>query len=179
MTPRQSSPASTLALAGLLALAAGPAAAAPHAHEHGVARLAVAVDGQTLSITLVAALDGLVGFERAPRTEAERKTAADALARLQDGAALFRPDAAAGCRLAAASVSAPVLEPGAKAGGEHADLDAGYTFACSSPQALRTLDVALFDAFRRLTRIEVQVAGARAQSRQTLRRPARSVTLAR
>jgi hypothetical protein len=153
--------------------------AAHKAHVHGVAQLAVAVDGPTLSVTIDAPLDGFVGFERPPRTDAERKTAADALSKLKDGAALFKPDAAAGCTLAEAKVSAPVLEPGAKAGGEHAELEASYTFSCSSPQALRALDVALFDAFRRLTRIEVQVAGAQAQSKVTLRRPAQRVTLAR
>ena len=168
-----------LILATMLALT-GCAAAAPRAHEHGAARLDVAVDGGTLSITLQAPLDGFTGFERTPRTDAERRTAAEVLARLKDGAALFRPDAAAGCSVAQASVSAPVLEPGAApAKGEHADLDASYTFSCRSPQALRAIDVALFDAFRRLQRIEVQVAGAKGQSKLTLRRPARSVTLAR
>lgn len=165
MTPAARILSTVTALAALACI--GPAAA-HKAHVHGQAQLTVAVDGSTLSITLDAPLDGFVGFERPPRTDAERKTAADALARLKDGSALFRPDAAAGCTLAEASVSAPVLEPGAKAAGEHADLEASYTFRCSSPQALRTVDIALFDTFRRLTRIDVQVAGARAQSKTTL-----------
>lgn len=163
---------------GALSLA-GPAAA-HKAHVHGLAQLSVALDGPVLSITLEAPLDGLVGFERAPRTDAERKAASAALARLRDGAGLFKPDAAAGCTLAAARVSAPVLEPGAGgSGGEHADLDAAYTFRCGSPQALRTLQVGLFEAFPRLTQIDVQMAGVRAQAKTTLKRPARSVTLPR
>jgi len=163
----------------LAALLLSLPAAAQKAHVHGMAALTMAVDGPILSITLEAPLDGFVGFERPPRTDAERKTAAEALARLKDGAALFKPDAAAGCTLAEATVDAPVLQPGAKAGGDHADLDASYTFRCSQPQALRSVDVALFDAFQRLTRIEVQVAGAKAQSKLTLRRGARAVPLAR
>lgn len=162
----------------LLALA-GTAVAAPHAHEHGVARLDVAVDGATLSIALDAPLDGFTGFERAPRTDAERRLAAEVLARLKDAAALFRPDAAAGCSPTEVSVDAPALAPGAGPGGEHADLDASYTFTCRSPQALRRIDLTLFDAFARLQRIEVQVAGARGQSKLTLRRPARMVPLGR
>lgn len=171
----------TLALIActLAALLLSLPAAAHKAHVHGVAALNLAADGGTLIITLEAPLDGFVGFERPPRSDAERKTAAEALARLKDGATLFRPDAAAGCTLAEASVDAPVLQPGAKASGEHAELDASYSFRCSNPQALRSVDVALFDAFQRLTRIEVQVAGAKAQSKTTLRRPARTVTLAR
>ena len=84
-----------------------PVQAAPAAHEHGVARLSVAVDGRTLSVELDAPLDGLLGFERPPRTDAERKAAADLLQRLRDPAALFRPDAAAGCSAGAVTVSAP------------------------------------------------------------------------
>lgn len=161
----------------LLALA-GSAIAAPHAHEHGVARLDVAIDGATLSIALQAPLDGFTGFERAPRTAAERRLAAEVLARLEDAGGLFKPDAAAGCKPAEALVDAPVLVPGAApTQGEHAELEASYAFTCSSPQALRSIDLALFDAFRRLQRIEVQVAGARGQSRLTLRRPARAVPL--
>ena len=153
--------------------------AAPHAHEHGVARLAVAVDGNTLSIELDAPLDGFLGFERAPRTDAERKAAADLLVRLRDAAALFKPDAAAGCKAGDVKVEAPVLEPGYKGKGEHADLEAQFSFQCAQPQALRVLDVALFDAFKRLQRIDVQVAGAKGQSKATLKRPARAVTLSR
>lgn len=163
----------------LLLVLAGSAAAAPHAHEHGVARLDVAVDGATLSIVLDAPLDGFTGFERAPRTDAERRLAAEVLARLKDAAALFRPDAEAGCSPTGVSVDAPALAPGARPGGEHADLEASYTYTCRNPQALRRIDVALFETFARLQRIEVQVAGAKGQSRLTLRRPARTLPLGR
>ena len=36
-------------------------------------------------------LDSLLGFERAPRTDAERKAAADVLARLRSGGTLYVP----------------------------------------------------------------------------------------
>jgi hypothetical protein len=168
------------AIAALSLFVAHPTAqAAPHAHEHGVAKLSVAVDGNTLTIALDAPLDGFLGFERAPRTDAERKAAADLLVRLRDAGALFKPDAAAGCKAGEVKVEAPVLEPGYKGKGEHADLEAQFSFQCAQPQALRTLDVALFDTFKRLQRIDVQVAGAKGQSKATLKRPARTVTLAK
>ena len=185
-------------LVACMALAAS-AAHAGKAHEHGVVRLDVSVEGSRLTIDMVAALDNWLGFERAPRTDAERKAAAEVLARLrnpQQGTPLFVPDAAAQCQLVKAEVSAPVLEPGAKpaaksgaapasppaahkSGGEHADLEASYSFQCAQPAQLRTLDLGLFDAYRRIQRIEVQVAGPKGQSKVTLRRPARSITLVR
>ena len=161
-----------LLLAPLPALCAG-------AHDHGAARLDVALDGTRLSLTLEMPLDALLGFERAPRTDAERQAAAAALKQLRDAALLFRPDAAAQCRPVAANVNAPVLQPGAKTAGEHADADASYDFDCAAPQALKTLDVALFDTFRRLQRVDVQLAGPKAQARVVLKRPARTLTLPR
>ena len=82
---------------------------------------------------------------------------------------------------AGAGVRAPVLEPGAKTApkDEHADLDASYGLSCAQPAELRSLDVGLFDAYKPIQRIDVQVAGPKSQSKVTLKRPARSVKLVR
>lgn len=171
-------------------------AAASKPHEHGVVRLDVSIEGPQVTIAMTAALDNWLGFERAPRTDAERKAAAEVLARLRNpsqGAPLFALSAQAQCQLAQSEVSAPVLEPAAKpaaapaapppapakGGAEHADLEASYSFQCAQPAQLRSLDLGLFDAYKRIQRIEVQVAGPKGQAKVTLRRPARSVTLTR
>jgi hypothetical protein len=172
----------TLAIA--LSLGTGPASAAGKAHEHGAVKLDVAIEGNKLSIAMEAPLDNLLGFERAPRTDAERKAAAGVLARLRSpnqGTPLFAFDTAAQCTVGTAEVQAPVLEPGAKSAPKdaHADLDARYVFTCSKPDALRTLDVGLFDAYKRIQRIDAQVAGPKGQSKLTLKRPARKVQLVR
>ena len=169
------------------------AAAASKPHEHGTVRLDVSIEGPQLTIAMTAALDNWLGFERAPRTDAERKVAADVLARLRNptqGAPLFALNAQAQCQLAQAEVSAPVLEPRVrpaaappapppKAGADHADLEASYSFQCAQPAQLRTLDLGLFYAYKRIQRIHVQVAGPKGQSKVTLKRPARSITLVR
>jgi hypothetical protein len=79
----------------------------------------------------------------------------------------------------AAAPAAPPPPAPAKGGAEHADLEASYRFQCAQPAQLRTLDLGLFEAYKRIQRIEVQVAGQTGQSKVTLRRPARSVTLTR
>lgn len=176
--------ATTLLTLASLAGATGPAAAAGKAHEHGVMKLDVAVEGNILSIALESPLDSFLGFERAPRTDAERTAAAELLTRLRGpdrGAPLFSPDAAAQCTLNKAEVSAPVLEASKPAAAKdgHADLDASYAYTCTQPAQLKNLEVGLFEAFRRLKRIDVQVAGAQGQSKLTLTRPARSIRLTR
>ena len=59
----------------------------------------------------------------------------------------------------------------------HADLAATLTFTCAHPDRLDALDVRLFATFARIRRIDVQVAGATGQSRQTLQRPASTLRL--
>lgn len=168
----------------LLALASplGQAWAAGKAHEHGKARLDVTLEAGQLSLELELPLDSLVGFERAPRNETERKLAAEALARMRDGAALFKPDAAAQCSLQESKVEAPLLEAraGATQGDKgHGDLDASYVFKCAQPAQLLALEQGLFEAFKRLERIEVQMATPRGQGRSLLSKPARSLKLPR
>ena len=175
---------SLIALAVACSGSAGTAWAAGKAHEHGALKLDVAIEGNKLTIAMEAPLDNLLGFERAPRTDAERKAAAAVLARLRSpdkGTPLFTADAAAQCTLSKAEVQAPVLEPGAKPAGkdEHADLDASYEFTCAKPDELRTLDVGLFETYKRTQRIDVQVAGLKGQAKVTLKRPARKVQLGR
>ena len=173
-----------MAMVVALGWSTSAAFAAGAAHEHGALKLDVAIEGKLLTILLEAPLDNLLGFERAPRTDAERRAAADVLARLRSpdkGPPLFAADAAAQCTLGKAEVQAPVLEPGAGRANqdEHAELEASYVFTCAKPDELRTLDVGLFDAYKRTQRIDVQVAGPTGQAKMTLKRPARKVRLAR
>ena len=165
-------------------LAAG-SASAQKAHQHGSMKLDVALEGSKLALTMEAPLDNLLGFERAPRTDAERQAAAEVLKRLRSpdqGQPLFVMDAAAQCTLRTAEVISPVLEvagdvKGAKDG--HADLEASYEYSCAQPDRLRSLEVALFAAYKRVQRIDVQMVGPKGQSKVTLRRPAQKVNLPR
>lgn len=197
-----STPALTAALMSAL-LGAGPALAQHAAHVHGQVQVEVAVDGPLLSVRLQAPLDSLVGFEHRPRTPAQRQAADAALARVDDVAAWLRPAAAANCTLATRSVEAAVLRPapdGAVAQDDrkghdhkghdhkghdhddhdgHADLVAQLDFRCAAPPALDAVELMLFNAFSRIKRIDVQVAGPQGQRRQTLRPPATQVALTR
>lgn len=168
------------ALAAALAVAAGAASAQGRAHEHGVATLDVAVDARQVSITLDSPLDNLVGFERAPRSDDERRQAAAAVARLEAGAQLFRIDPAAQCRLAGVELDAPVLglgSAGPQAERPHASVEARYAFDCADATKAAYIDHALFD-FARLQRVRVQLALPKGQSARELKRPAGRLALA-
>lgn len=154
------------------------AALAAPAHQHGVGRLDIVVDGPTLAVELSLPQDAVVGHERAPRTEAERRAAVQALALLKTPARLVAPDAAAGCQPAEATVTAPLLEGRGGGADGHADVDVSVTFRCTEPARLRQLGLPLFEALRRLERLQVQVAGPRGQRQAVVRRAAPTLTLA-
>jgi hypothetical protein len=170
-----------LLAAGLCALGLLPAWAGPHAH--GVVYLDLAVDGSVLTVQMRAPLESRLGFERAPRTDAERQAASQMLAHLQQPQAVLQPLLAAGCEMQSAQVQAEVLQSPAqsaqstKAG--HADLQAQYQWRCARPDLLSAATVALFDSYRRTRKVEVQVAGPRGQTRTVLRPAARTVQLGR
>ncbi|MDE0073923.1 MAG: DUF2796 domain-containing protein [Gammaproteobacteria bacterium] len=90
------------------------------AHEHGIARLGLAVDGTRLTVDLHLPAESVFGFERAPRSAQERATAAEALDRLRTGGArlIAFPDGAI-CALDSAEVQAPESVEGDHAGEDH------------------------------------------------------------
>jgi Protein of unknown function (DUF2796) len=153
-----------------------------HAHQHGVVRLDVAIDGQALTLSLDAPLDSLLGFEHRPRTAAEKAGMAALLKQLDPGAALWRPNAQAQCSLIKTTLESALLQapaPSAAEAGEHADLDGSWEFRCAQVDQLSSIELGLFDAFKRIQRIEVQVAGPKGQLKRELKRPEKMLGLSR
>ena len=160
----------------LLALA-WPVAAVAGPHEHGVARMNLAIDGQQVQVSILVPLESLLGYERAPRDATEKAQAAALLERLKQAQEVIVTPAAAQCRPAqAAQLKAPLLE-GQGGAQQHGDLDGLYQLVCAQPSELRTLEVSLFEVSRRISRVQVQVAGPKGASQTTLRRNKRQIKL--
>lgn len=182
----------TFCAAAFLAVLALPAAA-HKAHTHGRIELDVAVEAKRITLRMESPLHDLLGFERAPRSVAERGRVTAMAERLRAADKLFVPDAAGQCTLADAQVEAPVLGLGAAAqaasaasgadakaaGDEHADLVLTVSFDCSQAEAARHLDVRLFDAFPGVRTVAAQVVGAKGQNLTLLRKAAARLPLAR
>lgn len=186
-----------LVAAGLLAALLSPlpsVAAGKHAHHdhgptaahvHGAATMDVAVDGNDITFELSTPLDNLVGFERAPRTDAERERFASAIGKLRDANAMFSFDASAGCVAGPVTLSSPLLSPDgtvanapASHADPHADLQASYTFRCAHASRVRHVDVGLF-GFAHLRSVAVQGATPGGQFKRQLKRPTRRLPLVR
>lgn len=151
-------------LACMAVFSASVLAEGPHAHVHGIARLDVAVDGETLTLVLESPLDNVLGFEHLPKNEKEKAQVRAMADKLNQPASLFVPSAAAQCKPASTKLASPVLDPKGKSADGHGDLDGEFVFRCANPAALRDIEVKMFGAFPHLQRLDVQVASSRGQA---------------
>lgn len=164
------------------ALASGIAAAGP-AHVHGVGQLDVAVEATRVSFYLDTPLDSLLGFEHAPRSDAERQQADAMVARLRAAGKIFRIDSAAGCALSKVTLRSAALGLGTAAAAPakegHAELTGEFEFSCKAGIRAAFVEVGLFEAFAPLKRLELQLVSPKGQMKATLQRPASRVALVR
>lgn len=166
----------TQVLAAFVLAGGSCAVHAAKGHEHGVAHLDVVVDGSRLALQLSTPLDNLVGFERAPRSDAERKALDASYSRLRD-AGLWQPDPAAECKAIQVELQTPAFDK--PKAGDHSDVELTVAFNCARPAALASLRTSLFTLFPRLSKAEVQMATPRGQAKATLRKATPQLNLQR
>ncbi|MGV8921056.1 MAG: DUF2796 domain-containing protein [Pseudomonas sp.] len=167
----------------LLAVAVAHAATATEhaslgAHEHGVARMNIALDGKSLEFEFDSPSMNIVGFEHDANTPADKAKVAEARERLLKSQALFNLPEAAQCSVSAQTLQSPLFgdKPDADAaedddhdddgdakteGAEphhHSEIHAHYIFVCDSPSALKKLDLEhIFTTFPGTHKIQVQL----------------------
>jgi hypothetical protein len=145
------------------------------AHQHGHSTLAIAVEGNRVSIELTAPGMDIVGFEHATETPEQRDTVEKAQTYLSDPLALFVLPGVAGCRLTAADVELESEEAHADEHEEHADhteFHATYALDCSDPVELTSISFAYFDRFPGAEEVEVTLLTERGQSSYEVTRAA-------
>lgn len=151
------------------------------AHEHGAARLDIALTGNTLELQIEGAAYNFVGFERAPEGAEEVARVEQARLLLNNASALYGWDAAAGCTAQSSRIEAALPEhseahdhdhehehehehEGHDHGhGSHSNWRSYHRFECSQPDALGAVEVRLFEHFPKLERIDYQLVTDTAQ----------------
>jgi hypothetical protein len=178
LRPARLALAAALMLSSAAALAAEPARREAAAHVHGVASVNAALDGTSLTVELESPAESILGFEHAPKSQAEKDAVAAALTSLKSGEKLFNLPAAAGCVLKETDIDMPSGFADGKAGhkdhahkhdhagdtGEgHADIDGSWRFTCAKPSAITSFGLGLFSAFPRMEKVNVVWLAAGAQ----------------
>lgn len=171
-----------LGLVVALSLAFAQAAKAHGPHEHGVASLKIALDGEQVLIEFESPLGNLTGFEHAPQTAAQREALEQVEAQFADGAALFAISPDAQCVLEDVQVESPFEEEHDHDGHDHsghghdhkahdesatddghADMYAVWQFRCAQSSQIGAIDVKLFERFARLSSIRAELASPAGQ----------------
>jgi hypothetical protein len=140
------------------------------AHEHGHAKLNLAIDGAELAMEIEAPGMDILGFEHPAEAEQDKAAVEAAKATLADPLTLFVPSAAAGCRVVKATVTL-LEEEHEDAGGVHnhdeplhSEFRGQYTLECGDPGALAQLSFNWFDRFPNARAVAVTMLDARGQS---------------
>ena len=145
-------------------------------HEHGVARLDVAIDDGKLQLHLISPADNLLGFEHAPRNPEQQRVLTEALNTLRQAITLFVVNQEAGCALEENEIESPFDEHDDHDHGHddhaheehghhdhghdhdsHADIHAEWVLECRDTRSIDSLEIGLFEAFPRMQRIKVQL----------------------
>jgi hypothetical protein len=176
-----------LAFHPAVAPASATAATADAPHEHGVARLQIAVTGDLLELRLRTPLHTLLGFETAPRNQKQRQAVQRMAAQLHRPEILFVPTLQARCLrtsvvLTSEAIAAPYLAPDPAAtasaaapspatssgrqaaASPHPDLNALISYQCGNARLLTGLQVRMFETFPALRQIDVEIATPRGHS---------------
>lgn len=163
------------ALAIILLLATPTARGVDRAHVHGLAEMEMVVTGGTIRVLLRTPMDSLLGFEHLPKNAAQRAALATLRTDLADPLRFFRPPPEAGCRARHHEASSSLFS--GKVSGEHSDLEYRFSLECRDPSQLLSLDVPMFDHFRRLREIRVQLVTDQGQRAVVLVRKNRQIRL--
>eukprot|EP01034_Spumella_vulgaris_P009916 gene9916-12584_t len=141
------------------------------AHEHGVGRLNAVLDGKALELELESPAMNLVGFEHLATTDADKAKLAAARKQLEQPLVLFslpKPP----------ELESPLFgdkpdddhdhatdgKGAAAHDHDHSEIHAHYQFTCTTPAALKTLDLAnIFNTFPATQKIQVQLIGPSGQ----------------
>ena len=153
------------------------------AHEHGVGRLDVALEGRTLEFELDSPAMNIVGFEHLATSAEDKAKVAAAKEILLKPHALFSVPEAAECNVVAQKLESPLFgdKPDAdadhdhdhdhanKAGEpeehEHSEIHGTYKFTCKVPAVLKTLDLTqIFKSFPGTQKLQVQLISPKGQS---------------
>nr|WP_064495016.1 DUF2796 domain-containing protein [Pseudomonas chengduensis] len=140
------------------------------AHEHGVASLNAALDGNLLELQLESPAMNLVGFEHAAKSDADKAKVAAAKRELEQPISLFALNSG-DCKATQVELESPLFgdadhdhDHDHDHEGEHSDIQAHYRFECAKANELKQLDLAeLFKRFPATEKIQVQLIGPNGQ----------------
>ena len=137
-------------------------------HAHGKGELELLVDGKNVQGVFRTPMDSLLGFEHAPKTDAQRDAVDSLRKRLGNPSTVLSPNAEAQCTPTHQEATSTLFTGTVKAG--HSELEYRFTFECTQPGRLTTLEIVALRDFKRLTEVRVQLVTTSAQRALVVRK---------
>ena len=151
----------------------------PHAHHkahaHGQGELELAIEKGRIQGTLRVPMESLLGFEHAPKTDAQRAQVAALRKLLENPNNIVAPPANAVCQVTE-SVAESALFSGTVKGG-HSELAYTFGWDCAKPDQLTSLGLPVFASHKRLKQLEVSLVVNGQQSAMRRNPKSRSISL--
>jgi len=139
--------AQTLAVAPLLA-----SERSLDAHEHGVSKLKLAQEGNTIAFELEAPGNDIVGFEHAAENDDQKAAVKAALAQFEKPELIFALPAEAKCTASKQHAEFETED-------DHAGFHVTWTMTCDAPANAQSLAVSFFDLYPKAEEVEVEAIG--------------------
>jgi hypothetical protein len=148
------------------------------AHEHGVGRLNIAIEGKRISMELEVPGADIVGFEHEASTKEQKAAVKKAKSTLEGVLNVFKLPAEAKCKLAEAKVKIETEDhDNDKAGGKsqakheeekegdhHSQFQATYAIDCAAPEKVTGIDFKYFELFPEARKLDINLATEKGQS---------------
>ena len=145
------------------------------AHEHGSAKLDIAIDGKTAIVQLEAPAISIIGFEHQAKSAADKKTQSAALELLKAKiTSMVIVDPAAGCIF---SPKLAVVEQ--EDGEDHSEVRAEFAVTCSGSLPGTKIQFGFTKVFPRLQTVQVQVLNGAQQTGSQIKNDRGSIQLSR
>lgn len=163
----------------VVALAASPALAQdnPGAHQHGHAKLQIALDAEQIDLLLVSPAYNLVGFEHRPRTREQQQTLDDVKARVTQHPMINTPDGRCTVLSGSLHMAWPADDDQAnnhdhdhQQSAGHSDMEISQTLSCPGLTPSPQLETALLEQFPAMAHLNVQWLSAQGQGSTRLSR---------
>lgn len=147
------------------------------AHEHGVGRLNIAIEGKRISMELEVPGADIVGFEHEASTKEQKAAVRKAKSTLEGALNVFKLPVEAKCKLAEAKVKIEAEDHDhehdkAEAkhkekeddGDHHSQFHATYAIDCAAPEKVTGIDFKYFELFASARKLDLNVVTEGGQS---------------
>ena len=139
--------------------------ASKKAHEHGVAQLSIAAEGQLVTLQFESPADEIYGFEHAPRNPGESEKQQAGLERLKSTASeMIRFDESLGCAFKERTAEVKMDGP------KHSEVHAVFKVECGKSLKGTMISIDVSKNFPSIKRIRVQILGDSKQDAKVLRK---------